>query len=784
MIETLRHINIQGGFFAAPATLEPNTCHLNIIFGRNGSGKSSIAAAYRVLAQPDGEPAPALTVSTDRMLTEDEKKKIKVFDEQFIRSNTLLAEGDGLKAIVMLGAQVDLDRQIREQQALLNEQNADLVTKRNDNYNRHDPANVLSPEYHAQQIRNHLAQPHGWSEQNAHIRGNAFSRITETLFNELKDLNPTEDLATLKATYVQQLRIFDESSGGSKIPFDPKPLALPFDADALHALMSTRVEEPVLDERDHKILQIVNGELGGYIHQVHPVFDNPAVDMCPLCFRPVDAETRSSLFAMVERVLNRQAEEYLAQLRAFDAQANPVHLMLPADVPDSCKMNLRACQNDLTVLNQEIADVKTAITERKSSLYTPEPHAFDLARLKTLVDALNHSIQRLGADIANYNHVIDERENVKAQLLVLLKKIAALECRESFQAYTTQKTEQTASDEAITAQSALVQATTERIRQLNDQKNQVSIAKDFINNALAYVFYSKQRMQLEPGEGFYRLKVNGEDVPLKNISVGERNAIALCYFFASMFQGEEDAHKYEPERLIVIDDPVSSFDFSNRVGILSFLRWQLEQLFNGCKDSRVIIMSHDLRTVFDLQKVGRDIADNSEAPLKYTYTSFELVNKALENLPENKNRSEYRRLIRAVYDYATAADPAASPYDAIIGNQMRKVIESYSSFMFNCGIENTLHTRMFTMGSVPEAKQRYYRNFMSRLVLHGESHTVERVYTLDDFEEFFDSTTKQITAKSLLMLFYYTNKSHLESYLEPAQIATLAAWSAETFDQI
>jgi len=79
---------------------------------------------------------------------------------------------------------------------------------------------------------------------------------------------------------------------------------------------------------------------------------------------------------------------------------------------------------------------------------------------------------------------------------------------------------------------------------------------------------------LIPGDGHYKLTVNGRQVKPKNISVGERNVLGLCYFFAMLFSGKREDDKYASEYLIIIDDPISSFDYGNRLGVMSLLRYQ------------------------------------------------------------------------------------------------------------------------------------------------------------------------------------------------------------------
>lgn len=70
----------------------------------------------------------------------------------------------------------------------------------------------------------------------------------------------------------------------------------------------------------------------------------------------------------------------------------------------------------------------------------------------------------------------------------------------------------------------------------------------------------------------YVLYAYGQAVKPNNVSVGERNIIALCYFFAELIMNQEAKEGYSKKLILVIDDPVSSFDFENKVGIMSLLK--------------------------------------------------------------------------------------------------------------------------------------------------------------------------------------------------------------------
>lgn len=146
----------------------------------------------------------------------------------------------------------------------------------------------------------------------------------------------------------------------------------------------------------------------------------------------------------------------------------------------------------------------------------------------------------------------------------------------------------------------------------------------------AFIFYSDSRLKLHlESDQMYHLTVNGKDVLPDKISCGERNALALCYFFSEIAKETELQKLYRDEMLVVIDDPVSSFDIENRVGILSFLRYKLNQMLFSCATTKVLIMSHDVSAIFDLQKTMDEVSANCAGAGKHAeYCSFQLVNRA------------------------------------------------------------------------------------------------------------------------------------------------------------
>ena len=104
---------------------------------------------------------------------------------------------------------------------------------------------------------------------------------------------------------------------------------------------------------------------------------------------------------------------------------------------------------------------------------------------------------------------------------------------------------------------------------------------------------------------------------------------------------------------------------------------------------------------------------------------------------------------------------------------MRRILEAYSTFLYQKSIE-----QVSCDSNVLEALGEYsvfYNNLMYRLVLHGESHYEEQVYSVRDDNNFFQfiSYDERIkTAKYILCFMYILSPHHIIAYLKTESGAT------------
>ena len=432
----------------------------------------------------------------------------------------------------------------------------------------------------------------------------------------------------------------------------------------------------------------------------------------------------------------------------------------------------------LSELSIALSTVRVEIQHRKNHVYDIVEEPFSRSFMQsytTLIAKCNAALKKVKECAEAFNKSVEERSELKEYLTELSKKYVRKDMATVLEISKQLIEEEKERAAEIKKKEGEKQQLEDKVRQLKQQIERTDIAQDYINSELRYVFFSDKKVRLELSGGCYRLKINGRDVKPNRMSVGERNALGLCYFFAKLFGGESNKRKYEAERLIVIDDPVSSFDYGNRVGVMSLLRYQFRNIVKGNKNSRILVMSHDLHSVFDLVKIRSDIQGGRGGEKKF----LELENRQLK---EQDVRNEYKKLMMHVYDYALAKPRPEEDenVEMSIGNIMRRLMEAFASFCYNTWFESMM-CRKGVLNGIPEEKRAYYENFMCRLTLNGLSHEEENVYSLETMAPYFTKEEKVQTAKTVLLFLMYVNEEHLRAYCEKnaGMFETIKSWQKE-----
>ncbi|MFA7435401.1 MAG: AAA family ATPase [Bacilli bacterium] len=755
MLNKISSISIKRGFFDSEVKCDffkKENQRLSIIHGRNGSGKSTIAETInRYKENKLGREEKFVFkdfVNNDLDISKN-LEKIHVYDEEYIDKNVRFNDAGGFKSVVMFGEQLKIDDQIKILENDLLKIDDEI---KNYSLNEFEKNNgVLNPMTHKEACMTTLKS--GWSIRDKDIKGNSrATAINDVIFYEVLNNTNKEDLDSLKNVFTEKLNNYKNVSDGNEKANIISPKKIDFE-DKLISIINKNIERPISNELEEKILKVIETLGSKQIAEITTVILKSNSEFCPLCMQDIDVNYKQQLEFGIKNAINEDMDHYRMNLESFYLADISFDLENYYNIDDDLLSKLK---DKIQGVNEVLHKYRMLINERIDKMFdtfTENKKGYDI-KFNELLDAIGEFNKKINI----YNTDVKSKKQIKNDLDKLNYKISFLEIQSSYLLYldTTKKYKE--------MKEKLSQATNKRdqslkdIKLLNARKQNVGIALDKINNDLEYIFYDKNRLTLELINDKYHVKSNGKNINLKNLSTGERNAISLCYFFIDILNNTDNRSVYKNEMLVILDDPISSFDIENKIGIFSYLRDIIGQITSNNENSKIIIFTHELDSFFNLVKISRD--------LNLEKKSFfgQLIKKSIIEFNMNL-KNDYTKLINDIYSFAKGD---RDDLELTIGNTMRKVLEAYATFNYSTNIESLSIKKDILDKLDNDVLRKYFSNLMYRLVLHGDSHMEDRAYgfTENKFYDFISFDEKKRTAQEILVYLYKLDSLHIKSHIK------------------
>ncbi|NKM28642.1 AAA family ATPase [Rhizobium laguerreae] len=295
-------------------------------------------------------------------------------------------------------------------------------------------------------------------------------------------------------------------------------------------------------------------------------------DNCPYCSTPLVAEGQKEVALAVEKEFDATAVGHLNNLKAVIER-------LGKYFSEKCRENL-----------DKVTKTKVELTGAELSFLTGLKADIDgmitqLEGLRTIsffslrdVDQIAEKIGPLKIDLALMDKLDSEEtrgiiDPVNAQLEELLSKVGKL--------------------------------TGEVNKHKSKIKKTIEANQDSINAFLKSAGY-KYTVEIVPEDQSYKMKLVHRDLSShletasRHLSYGEKNAFALVLFMYQVLSENPD--------LVVLDDPISSFDKNKKFAIL-------HELFQGKASLRgrtTLMLTHDIEPAIDVIKSTKDIFQGAQ----------------------------------------------------------------------------------------------------------------------------------------------------------------------------
>lgn len=647
---------------------------INFFYGNNGAGKSSIAHA---IDEDDG------VVWADGKTRSD--YDVLVYNQDFINDNF---ENYGDLAGVFIFGEEDIEakRKITE----LTEQKKEKSDKRT----------AAGEEYKTKTA--------GLDAAMTELQETCFTSTAEIRkrfekcmdgkkqkksFTDavLDEKNPTEhDLAELERLYDVA---FDDSAraypefkrAGSKTTYGSLP-----GKDLLDKVIVSSSDTPFAN-----FMKALGVSASAWVRDGHTHYSAAAAGKCPYCQQKLPATFEADIAACFDAQYQQDIRD-LGQFRmTYEAETAEIVRALKSNMNDVLEtVDLKSYQEKIALLESNFEINRQRIADKcKDPAMTVSLEDTDtlLLEIGTMIDAINKVIK------AN-NDVVSEKKTSKAKCKTDIMQhfafMLAGEVKKYHDEVARLKKEINDLIELGKQLKKEVADLTTQISDLNKHNANTEAAIDSINKILRESGFQGFSIRAKTGvENVYEIIRENGDVA-ENLSEGERNFIAFLYFY-HLVRGSKNSDELK-EKIVIIDDPVSSMDSTALFIVSSIVREMINVCRNNTEYMNPKVPGNYIKQLFILTHnvyFHREIT--YQQTVYYICTSFYMIRKSdnvstiklcvrqSKEIPsEKENYNPVQNSYAALWEELRDLQSTISAL-----NVMRRILEYY--FLQLCGYEGS-----------------------------------------------------------------------------------------------
>lgn len=675
----LRRLDLKASYRSLNPAFWPNDMPLgrkSVIYGHNGSGKSSFASLLLEIASSS---APEEVVWEDEQGQQHRVKigqagpasSMAVFTKTWVERNlSEFLDGDTASPIVTLGEEAieAKDEEVRLEQEIqrLSLAAGEAEKKRRDSS---DKAEKL-----AREAQNAIA---------SQLREFDYTRFTKnkyslpTLEGMLRDYRGEFPDENKQAESLKRLA----EGAAARVAQVPSP---PFtDGSTLAGLEALLAETPV-----RAAIGAISADPRRQTWVEEGLDLHESLDECLFCAGAITPDRRDQLakhfdeswLQLRQRSMGLRDEVLQAKQALLAWQVALVEPdQLCADVRDGYAVLRETTQSEIASRTAVLHDVATVL-EAKSNDPSLTPAAPALSALTPVL-----TVAAIQAAIAEHNRQADEHAVVtEGHVTTVLDHIVG--CRS--EQYRTVKGQADASaDEARKSKDA-VRLSESALLQVRQKQFSSARMADTLTNDLARV-YGKDHLSVSVTDDGKSYVCKRGDAPATHLSDGERTTLSLLYFLRKL--EDETVGGDKSTRIVVVDDPSSSLD---REALFATHQWLVDTLKGF---GQFVVLTHDfglLRLFINSQgsawgKSQNKIKQSDAEEKRFPAVSFLEMYAAtvdgnrvtqVAQLPSmlRTHTSEYAYLFRKVMD--GVADGTDHDRLFLLPNAARRVLEVFTSY--------------------------------------------------------------------------------------------------------
>ncbi|GED22315.1 hypothetical protein HHA01_12920 [Halomonas halmophila] len=419
-----------------------------------------------------------------------------------------------------------------------------------------------------------------------------------------------------------------------------------------------------------------NTAVANWIRTGLPLHEN--TNTCEFCGSQIDPERIESLRShfskdvslLEDELIRKKAGLQNSQLVVADLHKNDFYVQF-RDGVDRAQSDLKQA---VTSYNAAIETLIAAIDEKIAAVFKEvECPPFG----DSLGERVTKAVEQVNSMIAESNQVTDSFGQEKG------KAVSALKLHFAAEFYI---------DEKLARRQALIEILTrhkswygnvgkqlaDRNSELEAQISHAQKGREELNTFIEkFLIGSNVSVAVTSVEGAERFQLLRDSSPAKNLSEGERTAIAYAFFLIKLKEGADLS-----DLIVYIDDPVSSLD-SNHIFQInaitkSFFFWH-DSADNKTKLTvrQLFISTHN----FEFFRLAKELPVKNKSRRKFYFIKrVGAKRSSLMAMPSSiiRYNSEYQYLWHVIHDFYTSDDKSNLEQLLSLPNALRRFVELYT----------------------------------------------------------------------------------------------------------
>ncbi|WP_319755920.1 AAA family ATPase [uncultured Sphaerochaeta sp.] len=684
--------------YRQPTILETDK-KINLIYGLNGTGKSTISRFLYNIAEDDPSFSKCQVEGLD-------DKELLVYNQQFIYDNFYEKE-DFPGVFTLSKTNKESEKRIALGQKVKNrlaQQKTMQEELQQNNFNNLQQQRQITEDRIWEIKKDYTGGDRVFEYCLEGLKGSK-DKLFEYVASLPKSQNPTKTIEKLK-------REIENVSGGSNVQVSPVPLLdIPMDKIENNELFSKQIvgnENSSVAELYKKLGNSDWVKQGlSYLPEEAP----PPGSKCPFC------QQETITFELKKAIQDFFDESYvrdITQLRSLSIEYDRLIALIPLRTQYLLSRFIVETQTEFESLYRNLLSVIHKNKRQIEQKVKTPSQSINLVNTMTLLEEFNAYLLKVNTEIEAHNIKIQNRDTTLKEL----KQDFWLIMRWKYNYVLDNHQKETKlllnDKHQIEDNLRLNKDKTQRVESIirEEQLKTINLqeAIDNINGGLLELGIDGFKIK-EAGKQHYKLvRAEACKETFKTLSEGEKMIISFLYF-REICKGRRSLDSVNTRKILVIDDPISSL---SHIYIFNIGRMIMHDFFCSNEFEQIFLLTHSLYFFYEMTDINNDRRKKNQR----------LFRLQKNHVGSNISDMKYEEIQNDYHTYwSIIKNPGNSP--ALIANCMRNIVEYFFGFVEKESFNNLLQKEEFQT-----TRYRAFERYMNR-----ESHSIgQNIFDLSEFD--------------------------------------------------